>query len=186
MSELNRPEITFETRLNKIKTTLNEFIDISTIQGLPHVFKARNLYSKIMWLLALSCSSIGCVYYAAKVLDEYFTFDYYTSIRKISESAPLFPAISICGYDNKNLELKTVLFFYKASQLSDWKEHFELYNDQMYGNCYRFNSGRNYFNQTIDIKNSTLVHVLTFRFTLIEKRVRVHQELQSSFDQQVY
>ena len=37
----------------------------------------------------------------------------------------------------------------------DWKNHFEPFNDSFYGDCFRFNSGKNYTGHKVDLKRST-------------------------------
>jgi hypothetical protein len=46
------------------------------------------------------------------------------------------------------------LWFNGLNYISKWKNHIEQYNDAFYGKCYRFNSGLNWTNQSIEIKKS--------------------------------
>lgn len=141
-------------KIDKIKETIRELLEISSIQGLPIIIKTKRLGFKLMWILLLIASSVACFYFGIKCLNDYLEFEYFTSIRYIHEKEPFFPMISICNYFDTDFEMHNLYLSFKSQKITDWKEHFEVYFDQVYGKCFRFNSGKNYFNQTIPIKTS--------------------------------
>ena len=55
--------------------------------------------------------------------------------------------------------MNNILFFWFNNEnlTNEWKIHIEQYNDAHYGKCYRFNSGLNWTNQSIEIKKSKRV-----------------------------
>lgn len=142
-------------KLDKIKKELSNLIEVSSIQGLPQVFKTKRFGFKLMWVIFLVSSSVTCSYYAINSLVEFFNYEYFTSIKTFLQLPTPFPAISICSYEIKDFQLNILSMVYKTRRLKDWQTHFEPFYDKMYGDCYRFNSGKDFHKNTIDIKNST-------------------------------
>ena len=66
-----------------------------------------------------------------------------------------FPVISICSYNNRKFKFTVLSLYVDSEKLLDWKNHFEPFYDSLYGDCYRFNSGKNYTGHNVDIKRST-------------------------------
>ena len=48
----------------------------------------------------------------------------------------------------------TELWFNDINLINEWKNHIEQFYESHYGNCYRFNSGFNWTNQSIELKKS--------------------------------
>ncbi len=46
------------------------------------------------------------------------------------------------------------IWFNNENLTNEWKNHIEQYSDVYFGKCYRFNSGLNWTNQSIEIKKS--------------------------------
>ena len=137
-----------------IKDSTKELILTSTFQGLPNLIRTKRLFFKVIWFISLLVSSSACVYYETKTILDYFDYEVMTNIETINEPNAQFPTISICNQFNKDFEFKNVGFFFNFFDYrSNWKDHIEVFNDYVYGKCYRFNSGKDFYNNTIGIKN---------------------------------
>ena len=132
-------------KLRKIKDAISNLVEISTIQGLPQILKTKRLGFRLFWILCLATASAVCSYYIFNCLAKYFSRNYYTVIKRFNDDSP-FPAISICSYDETDFNVSFLTVLFESEILTDyWKEHFEVYHDQMYGKCFRFNSGKNFY-----------------------------------------
>jgi hypothetical protein len=101
----------------------------------------------------LIISVISNLYYVILNLIDYYNYDLTTSIYTIPELQSEFPTISFCDDNDKFFDMTLINLTINYKDLkSDWKNHIEQYNDSVYGNCYRFNSGRNMLNESIPIK----------------------------------
>jgi len=71
-----------------------------------------------------------------------FKYDATTSIESINEQESEFPTISFCmKHDNIfEIEIKDI-WFNNQNLIEEWQNHIESYQDLVYGQCYRFNSG---------------------------------------------
>ena len=122
---------------------------------MPSIFRSERLCFKVIWLILLLGSSSSCIYYLAICFNGYFEYEYITSIRTIPEKPVDFPAISICSFNNPKFEFTVLTLKINSIILPDGKNHFEPFNDSLYGDCYRFNSGKNYSEHNVDLKRST-------------------------------
>jgi hypothetical protein len=140
-----------EEETSKLK--LRHAILNSSVHGLPHIFRTKRTSFKIIWFILLISSCCGCSYYVFDTISDYFNHDIITKIISTTEKHTEFPTVSICNTFSKTFELKPIYIKYGLEDLrSTWKNHFEIYNDTGYGQCYRFNSGKNYTGHNIPIK----------------------------------
>ena len=145
-----------QTLTNDIYSSTIEIFLSSSVHGLPHIFRTKHKSFKIIWILLLISSCCACSYYVFDTISDYFNHDTITKIASTTELNPQFPTVSICNYFSTKFELKPISFYYNFEDLrSKWKNHFEMYNDTRYGQCYRFNSGKNLTGHNIPIKNAT-------------------------------
>ncbi len=144
-----------KTLTNDIYASTIEIYLSSSVHGLPHIFRTKRSGFKIIWILLLIISCCACSYYVFDTITDYFNHDTITKVISTTEISPEFPTVSICNYKENIFELKLIDFYFNFVSLSKtWKNHFEVYNDTRYGQCYRFNSGKDYFGNTIPIKHS--------------------------------
>ena len=61
--------------------------------------------------------------------------------------------MTICNKNNTNFKPTWLKIHFNYKKLS--MNNFEVYNDSAYGQCYRFNNGKNLTGHSIDIRNST-------------------------------
>jgi hypothetical protein len=100
------------------------------------------------------------IYYVILNILDYLKYDTTTSLQTVYESEPEFPTISFClkqkwGTDgsSKNFEIEIgYIWFNNQDLINEWQNHLETYQDLVYGQCYRFNSGLNMSNQSIPFK----------------------------------
>jgi hypothetical protein len=117
--------------------------------------KTKRLGIKIAWILILLTFFTLNVYYVVLNIIDFLNFETTTSIYEIDENSAEFPTISFCVCESKyNISILYTSFNNDNTLEDDWENHFEMYKDTSYGKCYRFNSGKNMFNQTIPIKYS--------------------------------
>jgi len=142
------PVISFIEK-NSVK---NQFLN-SSLQFFTKPIKTERVILKLVWLILLIISVISNLYYVILNLIDYYNYDLTTSIYTIPELQSEFPTISFCDDNDKFFDMTLINLTINYKDLkSEWKNHIEQYNDSVYGNCYRFNSGRNMLNESIPIK----------------------------------
>jgi hypothetical protein len=145
-----------KTNSNKDYTTpIKEIISSSSLAYLLSPIRSKRLLIKIIWIVFLIAFLFASIYYVVLNVLDYLQYETTTTISTINEQEAEFPTISFCCEGDRNFDLKILYFFFKNENLIDkWKNHFESYADATFGKCYRFNSGKNMFNQTIPIKRT--------------------------------
>lgn len=136
--------------------SISRIAEASSIHGVPQVVRTERLSFKLFWIFFIIGSSVVCAYFTIKTVVEYFNYEKNTKITSLNEFRAEFPIVSICNYNNYSFELKPLSCYFNFENLSsNWKKHFEVYNDSRYGRCYRFNSGKNFYGENIPIKYAT-------------------------------
>lgn len=143
----------------KIKSSLLDIILASTFHGYPSVFRTQRWLFKIMWLLLSLTFTAFCVYFSTKNFLDYLQYGFVTSIDEIYEQKSEFPTISICrarDSQNDTFDLQITDCYFNSDNICLNKTiYFQEFYDSYYGKCYRFNGGKNLYNQSIDILNSS-------------------------------
>lgn len=146
-----------QSKMNEIKKSTIELIETSSIQGFPNLFRTKRSFLKMMWILSLVLSTSACVYYETKTILDFFDYEVVTSIKTVNEPYLDFPTISICSQYNKSFKFEIIYFFFNFYDWkNEWKKHFENYSDYSLGQCYRFNSGKDFYGNSTEIKRSTI------------------------------
>jgi hypothetical protein len=115
--------------------------------------KSKRLLLKIFWATFLISSIFGNFYYVFLNIIDFLDYSTTTSIYQINENESEFPAISFCCNKERDFDFKIFQFWFNSKDLTkEWKDHFEVYQDILYGRCYRLNTGRTISNKTIPIK----------------------------------
>ena len=129
----------------------------------PTTQHANNTKKRI-WLdvasfvLIAACYSTGS-YYVFQNIFSYYKYETIQTIQTINEPTVDFPAVSLCNSDKTKSWSTYYPKILKCSlehnnECTDrWDMYFENYNDTYYGFCYRFNSGKNVYNQKTNILN---------------------------------
>jgi hypothetical protein len=140
---------------NDYKTPIKEILAGSSLAYLLSPFRSKRFLIKIIWSLFLVLFLFLSIHYVILNILDYLKYETTTSIQTIYEQEPEFPTISICSRIDSNFEIKILDFWFNNLELTnEWKNHIEQYNDAFYGKCYRFNSGFNWTNQSIELKKS--------------------------------
>ena len=152
----NKATTSTVTKIKKdYKTSTKLILDSSSLQFLLSPFKSKRILIKIIWFCFLFVFLFISNYYVYLNVVDYLNYDSFTSIYEINEKESEFPTISICNQNEKLFDLRVINFFFNNEKLKgEWLNHLELYNDLSFGNCYRFNSGKNMLKQTTPIKYS--------------------------------
>ena len=58
-----------------IKETVISIIIESTIHGLPNIFRAKEVFIEIIWLLFTIVSFLACTFYSYQSIKEYFNYE---------------------------------------------------------------------------------------------------------------
>ena len=93
-----------------VKGEVHEFLESSTIHGLAHIAKGRNIYARVIWvLIVIACFSIG-ISLIDKAFYSWATTPIITTVDTRPISEVIFPEITVCppsGTDTAlNLDLE--------------------------------------------------------------------------------
>ena len=135
------------------KQSIKEILSSSSLAYLLSPIRSKRLLIKIIYIIFLNSFFIASIYYVMLNILDYLKYETTTSIYKINEIETEFLTVSFCMKNEKKFKLNILLFWFQNEDLiEEWQNHFESYQDTVYGSCYRFNSGKNISNQSIPIK----------------------------------
>lgn len=141
-------------KASQLKEPINEIISSSSIIGLPNLFKTKRTLFKLIWSISLVISACVCIYYQANLIIDYLDYEVVTTISQMYEPNMQFPTVTICNEKNASFQFRPVRLNLNFNDyVSEWQNHIEPFNDLFYGNCYKFNSGYDYFKNRIEIKH---------------------------------
>ena len=134
-----------------------------TAYGVPNFIRAKRLIHKLIWLMFIAaCFSFAC-FFASSIMGIYLSYEKVTRTETVYEQPVMFPTISFCSFDRKffdGRELASLIsaceFNYDVSCQENSAKYFEAYNDLDFGQCFRFNSGKNMLGKSVPILNSTI------------------------------
>ena len=135
------------TTSNMLKNLLKKSMLSTTVHGLPNIARTNIKSLKIMWLICVVLSTSFGVYFVYKNIFEYLQFDVVTRYEVVYEEQSEFPTVSFCsevGFKNKSLNefVMNCSFSGDISCFLNKNSSFEKFEDLTYGECYRFNSGK--------------------------------------------
>ena len=138
---------------------IRHLLENSALPGVANLLRSKHVFVKILWIICYIILLIACGIFLYETLTGYFEYEVVTNIDKIREEEAQFPAVSFCitpePFPNVIPPLKDILKFCTFESVEcDWT-NFEPYTDNFLNICYRFNSGKNYFNKTVDIRNTS-------------------------------
>jgi len=137
------------------KSPIKDILKASTVDYLLSPYRSKRILIKIVWIVFIFGFLVASLYYVSLHILDYLLYETNTSIYEIIEEESEFPTVSFCDMRDKNFNLKILKFTFKNEELKDdWQNHLESYTDTTYGNCFRFNSGKNMSNQSVPIKKS--------------------------------
>jgi len=127
---------------------IKDILSRSNAHAVPRIIKSKNIYLKILWLFFFLVGVGGCIYFLVRTFTAYLSFTKLTSIDVIIDEPSIFPTISICNRRNQSLTLDKISYCQINYDSSDCKnnlnKYFESFNDSYYGQCIRFNSGKDF------------------------------------------
>jgi len=144
-------------KLQKIKEKTSSLLEVSTAHGLPNIVRAKNVTILIMWSIVTFVSTCACFYFVIDNILDFLKYNTVTTFQEVYEQQSQFPTISICGYPSINKSLDKLLLKVRFDRIDETNlsRIFEEFNDNVFGKCFRYNSGRNIYNETYDILNAT-------------------------------
>jgi hypothetical protein len=145
-----------KTKLIKIKERSYELLLLSSAHGLPRLLKAKKLFFTLMWLLFLLSSIFLGSYFVINTVLDYLKFYTNSNIKIINEQRAQFPTIAFCSYPKTNATLNETILRLRFDAVDEYDAGslMEEFNDDYYGKCFRFNSGKNAYDQKIEILSS--------------------------------
>jgi hypothetical protein len=141
----------------KIKKIIVDILSMSTAHGIPNILRSNNLFLIIMWSMVCGLSvCVGSYFVIDNVLD-YLKYNTVSTISVVSEQSVQFPTISICAHPGITRTLNETVLRVRYDRVfeTNVEKYFEEFQDPVFGKCFRFNSGRNFYGEKIDILNST-------------------------------
>jgi hypothetical protein len=147
-----------ESKFVKVKKRTSELLEVSTSHGIPNIVRTKSLFILIMWsIFTVLSACTGSFFVLTSILD-YLKYDTVTKIDVINEKEVQFPAISICALPSFNTTINKIIMnsYFDDILQSNFSDYFEEYADTLKGKCFRYNSGKNIYNKSYDIQNSTI------------------------------
>ncbi len=139
------------SKFKQLKENITEHLKHSSAHGIARLTLSRNLFFKIMWITFISISIATGSNFVIKNIKDYFEYKTVTTISEITESHAEFPTITFCGYPYINNSLNETVLKVKFNSVfeTNFSRVFEIFNDTVWGQCFRYNSGRNVYNKLI-------------------------------------
>ena len=143
--------------MEKIK---QEILDSSSLPGLQKFIRNENKIIKLIWFLFLLFLASVSFYFIASNIISYYKYEFITNLIIIHDETPQFPMISLCIDTEQNTTLEIEQFL-KSCKFDELNCTFKDFQQIKYINsipdsseiCVHFNSGKNFYNQTVPIRN---------------------------------
>ena len=145
-------------KLQKIKSRVTEILKNSSAHSIPNMIFASNLLVRLMWFMFFIGSTCACAYFTFDSISDYLKYHSLTTIKLVSEDSSQFPTISICIYPPSDSSThKTIQNISFENVLeNDIDRLLMKFYDPIYKDCFRINSGKNMYGETVDFLNSTI------------------------------
>jgi hypothetical protein len=137
---------------------IRELLEESTSHGIPKICKTKNLLILIIWSFCTVFSICLCSFFVIDTVFDYLNYKTIANIEIVNEQEAQFPALSICALPSFNLSLNQTIIFSRFDNIveTNLSQYYEVFYDVNMGKCFRYNSGKNIFNQSYPIHNSTI------------------------------
>ena len=145
------------TKYEEISKRMRELLLRSSAHGLPRLIQSKYSLIKLVWLGVLIISSTLGAYFIIKNIVNFLKYEATTTIRLIDQLEAEFPTVSFCSSNGFIMPLNQTILSLRFNNIhqSKYDQFFELFNDNLYGKCYRFNSGKNMFGENVPLLKST-------------------------------
>jgi hypothetical protein len=157
LEELTLKITNTDDKIKKIKKRAHELLEVSTAHGLPNIMRAKKRVIITMWIIVTFISTCAGSYFVIDNIIDFLKYNTVTTLETIKEQQSQFPTISICGNPPLNMSIDKLFLRVRFDRIDETNlsKIIEEYNDNVYGQCFRYNSGRNIYNETYDILNAT-------------------------------
>ena len=142
----------------RIKKKITELLLCVSVKGISNIIRSDNLFVIIVWIIFILLSTAVGFNYVIKSIIDYLRYNTVTTIDVINERSVQFPTISFCvspPLDSIQINKTILKLKFDRVELSNYSHFFEEFIDPVYNKCFRFNSGKNMFKQTVALLNST-------------------------------
>jgi hypothetical protein len=146
-----------DNKIKKIKKRTRELLEGSTCHGLPNIVRAKKVVIITMWTLVTFVSTCAASYFVIDSIVDFLKYHTVTTLQAVNEQQSQFPTISICGYPPLNMSIDKLFLKVAFDRIDETNlsRIFEEFNDNVFGKCFRYNSGRNIYNESYEILNAT-------------------------------
>jgi hypothetical protein len=146
------------SKMKRIKKRVCELLEESSSHGIPNIARNRNLFSLVMWSSFTILSVCLGTHFIIKSILEYLKYNTFTNIEIINEQKAQFPGISFCALPSFNSSINQTfsLGIFDNIFETNLSQYVEEYNDITMGKCFRYNSGKNIYNESYQLLNSTI------------------------------
>jgi len=145
------------SKKEKIKKRIKELLSTSSAIGIPKTLDSSNMLTRAMWLTCLIAMACLGSYYTLKCILDFLKYETVTSFKMVNERQSQFPTISFCAYPNFNQSHSIENIVVNTRMEGVYQKNFSLlyeeFTDNVYGRCFRFNSGRNMYGEQIPLLN---------------------------------
>ena len=144
-------------KMKIIKQKTSSLLEVSTAHGLPNIVRAKNVTILIMWSIVTFISTCAGSYFVIDNIIDFSKYNTVTILQAVNEEQSQFPTISICGHPSLNMSIDKLFLKVRFDRIDETNlsRIFEKFNDNVFGKCFRYNSGRNIYNETYDILNAS-------------------------------
>ncbi|GFY37026.1 acid-sensing ion channel 1 [Trichonephila inaurata madagascariensis] len=80
-----------------VNSTLKSKFKNSSIFAVSQIDRSEKLYAKLLWMLTLSLTLVGCCYYIYRFMDLYFTYPIKVTLNIEVQSSVNFPSVTVCN-----------------------------------------------------------------------------------------
>jgi hypothetical protein len=128
---------------SQIKEKIRDYLQSSSIHGLPNIVRANGKLFQIIWLISFIISACLCVFYTFQTISEYLSFNTITTFKLVSLDQTLFPTVSFCANPSFNGSIDNIIMStqFENVEATNYSQIFEEFNHINYGKCFRYNYG---------------------------------------------
>jgi hypothetical protein len=139
-----------KNKKNKIK----KILETSNAHALPRIVGSQSKAFKFVWSICFLLAVVACIYFVNKTLNDYFNYTKVAIFDITPEQPAIFPTVTICNRKDHGLPIGNITLCqinYDTDCQDNPHNYFESFNDAYYGQCLRFNSGKNLNGDSIDL-----------------------------------
>jgi hypothetical protein len=146
------------SRAKRINKRACELLKESSSHGIPNIVRNKNVFSLVMWSSFTILSACLAANFIIKIILDYLKYNTFTNIEIINEKKVQFPAVSFCALPSFNSSINQTFSSGVFDNIveTNLTQYVEEYNDIIMGKCFKYNSGKNIYNESYQIRNSTI------------------------------